>query len=103
MVFCALSLITSHVSASQVDPTKPFGHSASSIAFDNDKMVLESVIHVNDTYIVIISGKILKISDYIGEYQLTEADKKSVVLNSKTEQIKLTILKSDIVKTSVSK
>ena len=96
--------MSNYALASQVDPTKPFGHKASSALTSNDKkMVLESIIHGNGTNTAIISGKVLKILDYIGEYQVMTINKQSVVLRSKTERIKLTIFKRNIVKASAAK
>lgn len=90
--------------AAKVDPTRPFGHKASSkMTPENKKMVLESIIHGNGISTVVISGKMLKTLDYFGEYQLTKVNEKSVVLQSKTERIKLAIFKSNLVKTSVAK
>jgi MSHA biogenesis protein MshK len=90
--------------AVKVDPTRPFGHKASSVtASKGNKLVLESIIHGNGISTVVISGKVLKILDYIGEYQLTDVNKESVVLRSKTERIKLSVLKRNVVKVSVAK
>lgn len=100
-----LVLMTSEKSyAAKVDPTRPFGHKASSEkASQGKKLVLESIIHGNGISTVVISGKVLKMLDYIGEYQLTGVNKESVVLRSKTERIKLNVFKSNFVKASVAK
>ena len=97
-------LMTSQASAAKVDPTRPFGHKASStITPGGKKMVLESIIHGDGIHTVVISGKILKTFDYVGEYQLTAVNDQSVILRSKTKRIKLNIFKGNVVKTSVAK
>lgn len=89
--------------AAQFDPTRPFGHrSASAVTPGGKKMVLESIIHGDGIHTVVISGKVLKTLDYIGEYQLTAVNNQSVILRSKTKRLKLTIFKSSIVKPSVA-
>ena len=90
--------------AAKLDPTRPFGHKQSSPIIDNGKkMVLESIIKGNEIETVIISGKLMKKSDYIGEYQLTSVNNNSVILDSETDRIELNIFKSNLVKTSVDK
>tara|TARA_R110001592_G_scaffold54455_2_gene166663 strand:+ start:566 stop:898 length:333 start_codon:yes stop_codon:yes gene_type:complete len=97
-------LMTSQAFAAKVDPTGPFGHKGSSTkAPEGKKMVLESIIHGNGIHTVVVSGKVLKMFDYIGEYQLTAVNDKSVILRSKTQRIKLNIFKVNLVKVSVAK
>ena len=96
--------MANQASAAKVDPTRPFGHSAlSTITPGGQKMVLESIIHGNGIHTVVISGKVLKTFDYIGEYQLTAVNDQSVILRSETERLTLTIFKGNIVKSSVAK
>ncbi len=95
-------MITTQISATQFDPTRPFGHSVSSTPTSaNKKMVLESIIHGDGIHTVVISGNVLKTFDYIDEYQLTAVNDQSVILRSKTKRLKLTIFKNNIVKVSV--
>lgn len=90
--------------SAQNDPTRPFGHSATSAATpDGKKMVLESIIHGDGIHTVVISGKVLKTFDYIGEYQLTAVNDQSVILRSNKQRLKLTIFKGNVVKASVAK
>ena len=97
-------LMTAPTLAAQFDPTRPFGHSASSTATPGGKkLVLESIIHGDGIHTVVISGKVLKTFDYIGEYQLTAVNDQSVILRSKTKRLKLTLFKISIVKPSVAK
>lgn len=91
-------LLTSQVLASKVDPTRPFGYKAASSTPNGKKMVLESIIQGVGVSTVIISGKILKVDDYLGEYQLTAVHDNSVILQSSTERIELKIFKNNLVK-----
>ena len=101
---CIAIVIASQVSAAENDPTRPFGHSASSTeAVDGKELVLESIIRGDGIQTVIISGNVLKMLDYIGEYQLTAVNDQSVILRSKEQRLKLTIFKGDIVKTRIAK
>lgn len=98
-------IMVSQVSAAQLDPTKPFGHSglSTSITPEGKKMVLESIVHGDGIHTVVISGKVLKTFDYFGEYQLTAVNDESVIMRSETERVKLTIFKDNIVKTRADK
>jgi MSHA biogenesis protein MshK len=82
-----------------IDPTRPFDHSAALSATPNGKkLVLESIVHGNGVHTVVINGKVLKTLDYIGEYQLTAVNDQSVILRSKTQRLKLQVFKSNVVK-----
>ncbi len=101
--FVAL-IITNQAIAAEVDPTRPFGHRASStVTSSGNKLVLESIIHGDGIHTVVISGKVLKMYDYIGEYQLAAVNDQSVVLRSKTKHFKLAIFKNNAVKISIAK
>lgn len=81
------------------DPTRPFGHRATtSVTPNGKKLVLESIIHGDGVHTVVINGKVLKTLDYIGEYQLTAVNDQSVILRSKTQRLELHIFKSNVVK-----
>jgi len=96
--------MTNQAYAAKVDPTRPFGHKASAtIELDGKKMVLESIIQGDGINTVVISGKVLKIFDYIGEYQLTAVNEQSVILQSKKRRLKLNVFKGNIVKMSIAK
>lgn len=97
---CGLSCLNQAVAST--DPTRPFGHSAtSSISINEKKLVLESIIHGDGIHTVVINGEVLKTFDHIGEYQLTAVNDQSVILRSKTKQLKLQLFKSDLVKVKV--
>jgi MSHA biogenesis protein MshK len=83
----------------ETDPTRPFGPSAtSSVTANEKKLVLESIIHGDGVNTAIINGKVLKTLDHIGEYQLTAVNAQSVILQSKTQRLKLRVFKSNILK-----
>ena len=104
LLLFVVALMAGETSAAKVDPTRPFGHKASSTATPSSKkMVLESIIHGDGIQTVVISGKVLKAFDYIGEYQLTTVNEQSVILRSETQRLKLNIFKDSVVKTSVAK
>lgn len=100
----AIVLLASEAFAAKVDPTGPFGRKASTTTTpDGQKIVLESIIRGEGIHTVVISGKVLKVLDYIGEFQLTAVNEQSVILRSKTQRLKLDVFKSNIVKPSVVK
>ncbi len=104
LLSCIVALTSSQAFAVKVDPTRPFAHKVSFTVIPNGKkMVLESIIHGDGVHTVVISGKVLKPFDYIGEYQLTAVNNQSVILRSKTERLTLNVFKSNIVKTSAAK
>ncbi len=81
------------------DPTRPFGHKATSIIAPGEKkLVLQSIIHGDGIHTAVINGKVLRTLDRIGEYQLTAINDQSVVLRSKSKQLKLHIFKNNLVK-----
>ena len=81
------------------DPTRPFGYSAAlSVTPEGKKLTLESIIHGDGFHTVVISGKVLKLHDHIGEYQLTAVNDQSVILRSKTQRLKLDVFKPNLLK-----
>jgi len=86
------------VSSQQVDPTKPFGSSGISGNKSEipDKLILQSIIKQNSEKNAIISGKLLKVGDKIGEYNLKRIKTNSVILMSDDKKIELSLF-SDVV------
>lgn len=102
--FFTMVLATANSYAAKVDPTGPFGHSGSlSQVAAEKKLVLESIIHGNGIHTVVISGKVMKTNDTIGEYRLTAVNDKSVILRSDTQRLKLHIFKENVVNVHVVK
>ncbi len=92
-------LCTLSVSAKNVDPTKPLSMSASGgSAVVKKGLVLESIIQGKKVKSAIISGKLLKIGDYIGNHKLVSVSRSSVVLRSEDERLKLSIFSGVVVK-----
>jgi len=88
-----------NVSASSVDPTRPFGHTKGSSALVNgNKLVLESIIHGDGIHTVVINSKVLKVGDSIVGYRLVAVNDDSVVLRSETERLKLYVFKAKVLK-----
>lgn len=99
ILVCGFTCSISQVLA-DTDPTVPFGHSAtsSSVTPENNKLVLESIIHGDGIHTAVINGMVLKTLDHIGEYQLTAVNDQSVILRSKTQRLKLHIFKQNVLK-----
>lgn len=100
----AVLLSTNTAFSAKVDPTRPFGHTGlNSITPEGKALVLESIVHGDGVQTVVVSGRILKVNDFIGEYQLTKVNKQSVILQSDTKKVELNIFKKNLVKPSVTK
>ena len=90
--------------SAKVDPTRPFGHKGlTTITPEGKALVLESIISGDGVKTVVVSGNILKMHDYIGEYQLIEVKTQSVVLSSESDQVELTLFKDNLIKVSITK
>ena len=94
MIFLCCS---STIFAQQIDPTRPFMqrgiNTPQAIIFN--KLTLQSIIKQNLEKNAIISNKLLKVGDKIGEYTLQQINTNSVILKSADKQIELTLF-SDV-------
>ncbi|PKI13162.1 hypothetical protein [Colwellia sp. 12G3] len=101
----AVTILISSVSlASDVDPTRPFGVSASGSNNQikrDDGFILTSIIHGDGIHTAVINGKIVKMFDSIGEYRITAINSHSVILRSKSKHLKINIFKSKGFKSNV--
>ena len=89
---CTLSLVAS---AQNIDPTRPIFTSNSAPAEEVKKgLVLETIIHSNNNKSAIISGKLMKVGDYIGEHKLIVVNSSNVILRSGDERLKLSVFSS---------
>lgn len=92
------TVLTPSVSwAADVDPTKPFGVSSSGSNTPLKResgFVLSSIIHGDGIHTAVINGKIYKMFDYVGEYRITAINSHSVILRSKSKQLKINVFKS---------
>lgn len=104
LFFIIVALLSSNTAFSaKVDPTRPFDHTGlNSVTPEGKELVLESIIYGEGVHTVVVSGRILKINDFIGEYQLTKINTQSVVLDNGTKQVELNIFKEHLVKPSVT-
>lgn len=85
--------------AADIDPTKPFGQGSSqSLVKDENKLVLESIIHGEGIHTAVVNGKVLRVNQSIGQYRLVAVNDDSVVLRSETERLKLYVNKASVLK-----
>ena len=81
------------------DPTKPFNSSTQASSNVVKKgLVLETIIHGKKVHSAIISGRLLKVGDYIGQHKLVAVNRSSVVLRSDDERLQLSIFSGVVVK-----
>lgn len=108
----AVPALSANTLTNKVDPTRPFTHKGVITGTPAvKKMVLESIIYRDNTddkiagglSSVVINAKVLKLFDYIGEYQLIIINKQSVVLRSKSERVELSVFKNNLVKVKAAK
>lgn len=99
-LFIIIALVfTSKVLAVDVDPTRPFGKGLSqSYVKEEDKLVLESIVHGEGIHTAVINGKVLQVNQSIGQYHLVAVNDDSVVLRSETERLKLYVHKTSVLK-----
>ena len=91
------------VSAQNNDPTKPLSASVfSSItkaqASTKAELILESIIHGVEVHTAVINGQVLKVGDFIRQYELVAVNNTSVVLRSAEKRLKLSVFSSVVVK-----
>ena len=85
--------------AQNIDPTKPLSASSrAGIAEVKKGLNLETIIHSSKNKSAIISGKLMKIGDYIGEHELIVVNPSNVILRSDTERLKLSMFSSVVTK-----
>lgn len=95
--------MTLAVSAQNNDPTKPLlasGFSSISKAEASTKaeLILESIIHGFEVHTAVINGQVLKVGDFIRQYELIAVNNTSVVLRSAEKRLKLSVFSSVVVK-----
>lgn len=94
-----LSVFPIHNYAQDVDPTKPLSIS-NSAGIENIKkgLVLETIIYSSKNKSAIISGKLMKVGDFIGEHELITVNSSSVILRSDDERLKLSMFSNVVTK-----
>ena len=101
---CLIILFTTFsVSARNTDPTKPLSaESFSSIskakATAKAELILESIVHGFEVHTAVINGQVLKVGDFIRQYELVSMNNTSVVLRSAEKRLKLSVFSSVVVK-----
>ncbi len=88
--------------AQQADPTRPFSmknSSASSAIMKTNQLILQSIVGESEQKNVVISGKVLKLGDTIGEYTLHQINDNDVVLKSSEKTVTLSLFSDVVAKT----
>jgi MSHA biogenesis protein MshK len=85
--------------AKNLDPTKPLSVS-SSVGVEEVKkgLTLETIIHGSKNKSAIISGKLMKVGDYIGDHKLITVNSSNVILLADDERIKLSMFSNVVTK-----
>jgi MSHA biogenesis protein MshK len=94
---------TLSVSAQSNDPTKPlsaggFSSISKSEASTKAELILESIIHGYEVHTAVINGQVLKVGDFIRQYELVAVNNTSVVLRSAEKRLKLSVFSRVVVK-----
>ncbi|MBA6232106.1 MULTISPECIES: hypothetical protein [unclassified Colwellia] len=102
-LFFVLLLIPFEGDAQDIDPTKPlsgsgFSSKTSAEAAKKAELILESIIHGFEVHTVVINGQVLKVGDFIHQYELVAVNNTSVVLRSAEKRLKLSVFSSVVVK-----
>ncbi len=97
-VMLILYILSFQIFAQSMDPTKPL--TLSVVKSDGVKkgLVLETIVHGKKNKSAIISGKLMKVGDYIGVYKLIKVNRSSVVLRSEDGPLRLSIFSGVVVK-----
>lgn len=97
IVFLLVLSYQSH--AQNIDPTKPLSASSRAGTEEIKKgLILETIIHSSKKKSAIISGKLMKVGDYIGGHELIVVNPSNVILSSDGERLKLSIFSSVVTK-----
>jgi len=91
------------VSAQNNDPTKPlsaggFSQVSKVEAATKAELILESIIHGFEVHTAVINGQVLKVGDFIRQYELVAVNNTSVVLRSAEKRLKLSVFSRVVVK-----
>lgn len=102
-LFFVLLLIPFLGGAQDIDPTKPlsdtgFSSNTQAEAAKKAELILESIIHGFEVHTAVINGQVLKVGDFIHQYELVAVNNTSVVLRSAEKRLKLSVFSSVVVK-----
>lgn len=99
IIFVFLFTLSYQSYAQNIDPTKPLSASSTSGIEEVKKgLILETIIHSSEKKSAIISGKLIKVGDYIGGHELIVVNSSNVILRSDGERLKLSIFSSVVTK-----
>lgn len=85
--------------AQDVDPTKPLSGSGHVDKEEYKKgLNLETIIYSAKNKSAIISGKLMKVGDYIGDHELITVNASHVILRSDEERVKLSMFSNVVTK-----
>jgi len=95
----ALIAFSFQCQGANLDPTKPLSVS-NAIGVEEVKkgLTLETIIHGSKSKSAIISGKLMKVGDYIGDHELIVVDASNVILLADSERIKLSMFSNVVTK-----
>lgn len=102
-LFFIILFTTFSVSARNNDPTKPLSAGASSSiskasTTTKAELILESIVHGFEVHTAVINGQVLKVGDFIRQYELVAVNNTSVVLRSAEKRLKLSVFSNVVVK-----
>jgi len=99
IIFILSMMLSLHTYSQDIDPTKPLSN-ISKIDQNEHKqgLNLETIIYRNKNKSAIISGKLMKVGDYIGDHELIAVNASHVVLRSDGERIKLSMFSNVVAK-----
>lgn len=95
-----LLIVSPLIGAQQLDPTRPLSSvgQAKSSTEKNNELILQSIINNGHDNNVVISGRLYKVGERVGQYRLTAIKNNSVVLTSRTKTITLGLFSEVVVK-----
>lgn len=97
---CALACMAFPASAERgIDPTRPLsGVTTAQSKVAKNRLVLQSIVENEHSRKAIINGKILKVGDSIGQYELVAINARTVVLNSLQKEMELSLFSATVAK-----
>lgn len=94
-----LATFSLHNQAQNIDPTKPLTGSTHVGKEEYKKgLNLETIIYSTKNKSAIISGKLMKVGDYIGDHELITVNASHVILRSNEERLKLSMFSNVVTK-----
>lgn len=90
------TLVFVNLANASTDPTRPLSHNSrvtagTLLVGDDKKLELQSIIKSGEQLTAVISGKLLKLDDRIGQYQVSQITKSYVLLVSGEDKLKLSM------------